>query len=262
MRVFFKHMGQANLYLKTCKLLLIEALNIPEGERLPTQRTRNAVCKGFGYNSYEDLKHFMTQNRQDAFTAPDPEDLLQAFALGFFYAIEYARQCNFQYDEDTEALSLRLAQKAYEIVTTRVLGQQVFVPSSTKQNQQNAKALSAIQEIPGGTLTTEQVAERLGISLLEVDRRREENRLLGLPDLRVPGHHYPAFQFEDSDILKKVERVLKVMEDADPRRRLSFFVSSSPVLNSRTPLEAIQGKGLLEDVLFAASLYAQQSAKR
>jgi len=61
MRILFRNIGQAEFYLKVSKRTLANNLIVPDGGRLPTQRVRNALCKGLGYSSYDDLKLIMSR---------------------------------------------------------------------------------------------------------------------------------------------------------------------------------------------------------
>lgn len=53
-RIHFTNLGHAERCLKVCKQLLVESV---EGiaPKLPRERTRNALCKGLGFNSYPAL---------------------------------------------------------------------------------------------------------------------------------------------------------------------------------------------------------------
>lgn len=57
----------------------------------------------------------------------------------------------------------------------------------------------------GGALSSQQVAEVLGISRQAVDKRRASSRLLALTQERR-GYSYPRFQFEEGLVLKKYWR--------------------------------------------------------
>src|SRR5260370_12740730 len=67
----------------------------------------------------------------------------------------------------------------------------------------------------GGSLTSEQVAEVLGISRQAVDKRRSSNQLLALTQGKR-GYSYPGFQFDDGRTLKGLEEVLAELSPLDP----------------------------------------------
>lgn len=80
MRILFRNLGQAEFYLKACKKTLANNLIAPDGGRLPTQRVRNALCKGLGYSSYDELKITMSRRRECDNSFPLPDDLHGAFS--------------------------------------------------------------------------------------------------------------------------------------------------------------------------------------
>jgi hypothetical protein len=109
MRILFRNIGQAEFYLKTSKRTLADNLIAPDGGRLPTQRVRNALCKGLGYSSYDELKFIMSQGREYDNLSPSPDDLHRAFSKGFSLALAVAEECGFQHPEPADTLALRLA---------------------------------------------------------------------------------------------------------------------------------------------------------
>jgi len=63
-RILFRNLGQAEFFLKTSKKALANNLIAPDGGRLPTQRVRNALCKGLEYSSYDELKLIMSRRHE------------------------------------------------------------------------------------------------------------------------------------------------------------------------------------------------------
>lgn len=118
MRIYFSNFGHAERRLKTCKKLLLEALIVPEGGRLPTQRTRNAMCKGFGYGSYEELRCLVPQLRDIYPPTRATDDLLFALAMAFFWALAIAREHNIPHEGEAHALSERLSKRAFVLLVT------------------------------------------------------------------------------------------------------------------------------------------------
>jgi hypothetical protein len=109
----------------------------------------------------------------------------------------------------------------------------------------------------GGTLTTKQVANFLGLSAEAVDRRRASNQLLAVP--RGDGFSYPGFQFDEGKTLPGMEDVLRALSAVDPLMQLLFFNSANERLDGRTPIEALR-QGELERVVEIANIYGEQGA--
>lgn len=111
MRVDFKHPGQARRFLKLCKQILEDGLTAPDGERLPTQRVRNAFCWGIGYKNYDEL--MLTMERRDRiYTHPPAEDdLLVAVTEGFSLAFAVAEGYRFSLPEPADTLAPRFAEE-------------------------------------------------------------------------------------------------------------------------------------------------------
>jgi hypothetical protein len=113
-------------------------------------------------------------------------------------------------------------------------------------------------EISGGALSSEQVAEVLGISRQAVDKRRSSNQLLALTQGRR-GYSYPSFQFEDGKTIRGLEDVLAQLKALDPWMQMVFFTSPNERLGGKTPIESLQ-KGLAKEVTHAASGYGEHGA--
>jgi hypothetical protein len=95
--------------LKACKETLANSLIAPDGGRLPTQRIRNAFCKGLGYSSYDELKITMSQQSEFDNSSPPLDDLHRTFAKGFSLALAVAEEYGFRHSEPADALALQLA---------------------------------------------------------------------------------------------------------------------------------------------------------
>jgi hypothetical protein len=109
MRILFKNLGQAEYYLKASKKTLANNLIAPDGGRLPTQRVRNTLCKGVGYNSYDELKLIMRRRHEYDSPFSSPDDLHRAFSKGFSLALAVAEEYGFRLLEPSDALAPRLA---------------------------------------------------------------------------------------------------------------------------------------------------------
>lgn len=111
MRILFRNLGQAEFFLKTSKEILANNLIAPDGGRLPTQRIRNALCKGLGYSSYDELKLIMSGEHECNNSCPPPDDLHRAFSKGFSLAFAIAEEYGFRLPEPTDTLALRLGEE-------------------------------------------------------------------------------------------------------------------------------------------------------
>ena len=138
--------------------------------------------------------------------------------------------------------------------TTQLIAEDPFVAAKFRGLKRKQQMLEAA----GGSLTSEQVAEVLGISRQAVDKRRASNQLLALTQGRR-GYSYPSFQFEEGKTMAGLEEVLGELKDLDPWMQLVFFMTPNERLGEKTPLEKLR-KGLVSDVTAAAVGYGEQGA--
>jgi hypothetical protein len=104
------------------------------------------------------------------------------------------------------------------------------------------EAKRKLLETEGDPLTSAQAAKLLKFSRQAVDKRRRENKLLGL-------------QFD----LRGLEQVLTSLGRRDSWEKLSFFLNPSGVLGDRTPLTVLRGKkDNLTEIVNAAVSYGEQ----
>jgi biotin operon repressor len=113
-------------------------------------------------------------------------------------------------------------------------------------------------EQSGGMLKGERVAKLLGISRQAVDKRRRQNRLIGLTQGRR-GYAYPIWQFHNGKTLSNLEKVLDQLRDHDPWMQLTFFLNANDRLEGSSPLEMLRS-GKVEPVLEAATSYGEHGA--
>ena len=111
MRVLFRNLGQAEFYLKTCKKTLASNLTTPDGGRLPNQRIRNALCKGLGYSSYDELKLIMGRRHEGDNPSTPSDDLHKAFSQGFSLALAIGEEYGFRLPEPVDTLAPRIAEE-------------------------------------------------------------------------------------------------------------------------------------------------------
>jgi hypothetical protein len=112
-------------------------------------------------------------------------------------------------------------------------------------------------DVAGGALSSQQVAEVLGISRQAVDKRRASNQLLALTQGRR-GYSYPRFQFEEGKTINGLEDVLAQLKELDPWMKLVFFTSPNERLNGKTPIESLHKE--VSEVAQAARGYGEQGA--
>jgi hypothetical protein len=138
--------------------------------------------------------------------------------------------------------------------TTQLVADDPFIAAKFRGLKRKQQMLEAA----GGALTSEQVAEVLGISRQAVDKRRAAAQLLALTQGRR-GYSYPSFQFEDGKPITGLEEVLAELRDLDPWMQMVFFTSPNERLGDKTPLERLK-KGLVSDVKAAATGFGDQGA--
>jgi hypothetical protein len=138
--------------------------------------------------------------------------------------------------------------------TTQLIAEDPFIAAKLRGLKRKQQML----ETAGGTLTSEQAAEVLGISRQAVDKRRAAIQLLALTQGRR-GYSYPSFQFEDGKPITGLEEVLAELKELDPWMQMVFFTSPNERLSDKTPLERLK-KGLVSEVKAAATGFGEQGA--
>jgi hypothetical protein len=138
------------------------------------------------------------------------------------------------------------------------LGEEISDDPFASAKLRGLKRKQQMLEQSGGTMTSEQVSELLGISRQAVDKRRSSDQLLALsPGKR--GYAYPRFQFDEGKTLQGLEDVLKELRTLDPWMQLIFFTSENERLSGKTPIKALQS-GHAKEVLQAARGFGEQGA--
>ena len=112
----------------------------------------------------------------------------------------------------------------------------------------------------GGTMSSEQIAQTLGVSRQAVDKRRQAGKLIAIPQ----GQHrfvYPACQFgERGGTVEGLEEMLAQLGERDSWMQLTFLLSPNADLDGHSPLDLLRtGKRGL--VVEAASRFGEQGAQ-
>lgn len=110
----------------------------------------------------------------------------------------------------------------------------------------------------GGILSSQQVADMLGITRQAVDKRRGSRQLLALTQGRR-GYSYPRFQFEEGKTIAGLDKVLPQLKALDPWMQMVFFTSPHERLQGKTPIESLH-QGLVDEVAQVAEHYGEQGA--
>ncbi len=114
------------------------------------------------------------------------------------------------------------------------------------------------QSLLNGAYSSEEVAKLLRMTRQGVDKRRRQGQLLGLSVGRR-GYRYPAWQFQDGEVLPGLPDVLAAFTDLNPWTQAVFFTTGDLRLGSKTPLEVLQA-GQVDAVVQAAAAYGHQGA--
>jgi hypothetical protein len=123
-----------------------------------------------------------------------------------------------------------------------------FTPSKkAKIDAQKAKAIllargaiarKKLEEAEGGAMSTEEVAELLGLSRQGVDYLRKTKAILAWRNTKGKWN-YPVWQFDSGRIRPGIRECLKALTTDDPWGRMIFFLSPRDSLNGDRPLDLI-----------------------
>ncbi len=112
-------------------------------------------------------------------------------------------------------------------------------------------------EEAGGTYTTGQVAQLLGISVAAVQQRRQRNRLVAVP-LNSGEWGYPVVQFGDAGVPPALGRVLGAFEEPNPWVQLSVLLADD--YGEGRIIDWIRTGHRIEDAIRIAASYGHQAA--
>ena len=120
------------------------------------------------------------------------------------------------------------------------------------------KRKQQMMEQAGGTLSSEGVADVLGITRQAIDKRRAANQLLALTQGKR-GYVYPRFQFDEGRTLQGLQEVLEEIKTLDSWMQLIFFTTANERLEGMTPIDYLR-EGDVARVVQAARGYGDQGA--
>jgi hypothetical protein len=114
-----------------------------------------------------------------------------------------------------------------------------------------------MEEEEGGSRSSEQVAEFLGITRQAVDQRRKARKLIAWPD--EAGHwRFPVWQFDTTGrVYRDLPAILEELP-SDPWSDMTFFLSESETLKAR-PLDLLR-RGQAKRIRLAAMRFGRQGA--
>jgi hypothetical protein len=123
------------------------------------------------------------------------------------------------------------------------------------------KGLQAQQELlreAGGLMTSEEAAKLLGLTRQAVDKRRQANKLIAIPQgQRAFG--YPVCQFDAKGPLPGLDQVLVALGPHDGWMLLTFLLSPNGHLDGQTPADLLR-RGEVSAVSRAASMFGEHGA--
>lgn len=128
-----------------------------------------------------------------------------------------------------------------------------------KRNRRTASRLDFLIKLKdfGGLMKIEAVAELLGVSRQTVNNQIRAGKLIALKEGN--DHLIPGFQFDDHGKLKCLEEVLRLIHDASPEAKCSFFLNPVQLGDGKQELPYItMKKGASEQDLNIIKQEAQQ----
>src|SRR5256885_4802013 len=87
-------------------------------------------------------------------------------------------------------------------------------------------------------LETGKVCDLLGVTRETVRKKVDRRQLLALP--KGGDRVFPAFQFQEGDVVAGFREVLQALNTASPFVALSFLLSRSRDFGNKTPIEALR----------------------
>lgn len=136
-----------------------------------------------------------------------------------------------------------------------------IVSAELKAKLRGVEAKRKLLEADGGTASSSELGELLGLTRQAVDKRRRDNRLLAV-QTGGRAYRYPVWQVDGGETLFGLEEVLEALADHDAWMTLQFFLRENPRLGDERPLDLLrtEDEGKFDEVLAAARTYGVQGA--
>ncbi len=108
----------------------------------------------------------------------------------------------------------------------------------------------------GGLMTAEEVAKVLRLTRQAVDKRRQNGKLIAIPQGQR-GFGYPICQFDSKGPIAGLEQTLTALNERDGWSQLTFLLSPNSLLENRAPLDLLRA-GSVERVVNVAGTFGEQ----
>ncbi|MGA2864438.1 MAG: hypothetical protein ABSF95_08110 [Verrucomicrobiota bacterium] len=159
-------------------------------------------------------------------------------------------------DQGAAALA-RLAQVAFGI---SIGGRESRQDKLALALARGLEARQQLAEAEGGSFSSEEAAQWLGISKTAVLKRLEAGRLLAWREERLQAARFPRWQFDQHGKvlagLAEALEGLKQDERLDAWGKILFFLQTKSSLGNKRPLDLLR-EGKVKEVCLAAQAYAE-----
>lgn len=112
----------------------------------------------------------------------------------------------------------------------------------------NAEHRVQILDAAGGTFSSTEAAQQLGVSRQAIEKRRRANTLLAV---RIGGDwRYPRCQFDEATgtVVAGLPKLLDVFAEAGPWVAMDFLLTPDEVLGNETPMQRLRREGLTPEL--------------
>lgn len=134
-------------------------------------------------------------------------------------------------------------------------------PLASKRDLLRLKGQMAFREqleAAGGTYSSQQVAELLGIKPDAIRKRRTKGQLIAIT---VGEHHvYPTFQFDEKGVVERLPDILAILQAESPVDTVQFFLIPEDALDD-TPISALKHGRNIDIVFRLARQFGRQVAR-
>lgn len=188
-------------------------------------------------------------------TDADQRALLER-ATGEFVSLVHQHVTTLGRREAHRLLRERDPQLVVDILV-KALSNTFVAPNARERSRMKARArFRTLLEANGGTLSAEQVADILDITVDAVRKRAQAGTLIALKSGEQ--WQYPAFQFTDSGLVEGVREVLTILGDVGGLPQCRFLLTVDPDLDGRRRIDALQDPALKPYVLRSAEQLGEQ----